>query len=94
MNIRNKIKVDFHLEDGCKQEDGEANVEWQPINFSIYDPLFYELVGEAVDSWLDENTIVKHFRYEVIFAHVIERDGAGAVHSEYFEKVYQESQSY
>lgn len=94
MTIRNKIKIDFHLEDGCDQEKGETYTQWEPLNFSIYNPLFYDLIGEAIDSWLDENTIAKNYRYEVIFSHVIEMDGAGAVTSEYFEQIHQESQSY
>ncbi len=59
MTIRNKIKIDFYLEDGCEQEKGEVNVEQQPLNFSIYDPLFYELIDDAVSSWLEGNKIVK-----------------------------------
>jgi len=31
MAIRNKIKVDFYLEDGCSQEEGEVSISWQPI---------------------------------------------------------------
>ena len=93
MGVRNKIKVDFYLEDGCSQEEGEANVSWQPINFSIYSDIFIDLISEATDQWLSENTIEKNMVYEVIFAHEIERDGGGAVVGEYFEPIYIEQQT-
>ena len=93
MNIRNKIKVDFYLEDGCSQEAGEANTSWQPINFAIYNILFIGLINEAIEEWLNDNTIKKHVMYEVIFAHVVERDGVGAVMGEHFEPIYQESKA-
>ena len=93
MAIRNKIKVDFFLEDGCSQDEGEASTRWKPINFEIYSELFPELISLAIDEWLSENMIAKHVVYEVIFAHVVERDGGGAVLGEYFEPIYQEKQS-
>lgn len=93
MSIRNKIKVDFFLEDGCSQEDEEVSTHWQPINFSIYSSLFPELIEDAMNEWLSENTMKKHYIYEVIFAHVVERDGGGALLGEHFEPIYQESQS-
>jgi len=94
MTIRNKIKINFYLEDGCKQEKGETNTQWEPLNFPIYNPLFYDLVGETIDYWLSENTVKANTTYEVIFSHVIERDNSGAVTSEYFEQIYQESETY
>ena len=92
MNIRNKILVDFYLEDGCSQEEGEVNTSWKPINFSIYSTLFIELIGDAIAEWLSENTIENDIAYEVIFAHVVEHDGGGAVVGEHFEQIHQESQ--
>ncbi|MCP5008301.1 MAG: hypothetical protein GY941_30860 [Planctomycetes bacterium] len=89
--IRNKIKVDFFVEDGCSQDEGEASSHWQPINFAIYSELFPELIQEAIDEWLHANTIAEHTAYEVIFAHVIEQDGGGAVLGEHFEPIYTES---
>jgi hypothetical protein len=91
--IRNKIKVDFFVEYGCLQSDGEANANWQPINFSIYSELFPQLINEAIDQWLSDNTIGNNVLCEVIFAHVIERDGGGAVVGEYFEPIHTETQS-
>lgn len=91
--IRNKIKVEFYLDNGCSQENGEVSTCWQPINFSIYNSLFPDLINEAIDQWLSDNTVSQHVTYEVIFAHVIERDGAGAVVGEYFEPIYVEAQA-
>jgi hypothetical protein len=88
--IRNKIKVEFFLEDGCSQDEGEVSRHWQPINFSIYSTIFYELIEIAMDEWIEDHTIKKNIVHEVIFAHFIERDGAGAVTSEYFEPIYSE----
>lgn len=58
--IRNKIKVNFFLEDGCDQEQGEASSHWLPINFSIYSELFHELISNAIDEWLTNNNIEKN----------------------------------
>lgn len=52
--IRNKIRVCFFLEDGCRQEDDEASAHWEPINFQIYNNLFLELVQDVIDQWLLE----------------------------------------
>lgn len=90
--IRNKILVNLYLEDGCTQEDGEVNISWLPINFAIYSDLFQELIQTSIDAWLGENEVENNFMYEVIFAHVVEHDGAGAVTSEYFEPIYHERQ--
>lgn len=92
MTIRNKVKVIFFVEDGCKQEDDEASAHWETINFSIYHELFPALIQEAIDQWLIENTIEQHVTYEVIFAHEIERDGGGAVVGEWFEAIHTEKQ--
>lgn len=92
--IRNKVLVCFYVENGCNQDKGEASAEWTPVNFPIYDELFLEMIRDAIDEWLDQNVIRKNTRYEVIFAHVIERDGAGAVTSEYFEPVSLEHQEW
>ncbi|MCP5004958.1 MAG: hypothetical protein GY941_13640 [Planctomycetes bacterium] len=89
--IRNKIIVNFFIEDGCSQDEGEASSHWQPINFSIYSDLFPELIQEAIDEWLSDNTIAEHTAYEVIFAHVIDHDGGGAVLGEHFEPIYTET---
>jgi len=90
--IRNKIRVEFFLEDGCSQEEGEVGTSWQPINFSIYSSLFIDLITEAIDEWLSENTVNVHVTHEVIFAHVIEHDGGGAVVGEFFDPIYEETQ--
>ena len=90
--IRNKIKVEFFVEDGCSQSEGEASSHWQPLNFAIYSELFPQLIQEAIDGWLSENVIDKNVAYEVIFAHTVEHDGCGAVVGEYFEPIYTETQ--
>ncbi len=92
--IRNKIRVSFFLEDGCNQEAGEASAHWAPINFQIYSNLFPELIQEAIDQWLADNTITHNCSHEVIFSHVVDRDGAGAVVGEYFEPIWHESQTW
>lgn len=92
--IRNKVKVCFFVEDGCKQEDDEASAHWEPINFQIYNNLFPELIQEAIDQWLADNTITHNCTHEVIFAHVVERDRGGAVVGEYFEPILHESQNW
>ena len=89
--IGNKVLVNFLLEDGCSQEEGEVNLSWTPINFRIYSHLFTELIEQACDEWVDGCVMSPDRCYEVIFIHRIERDGAGAVHSEYFEPIYEES---
>ena len=92
--IRNKIKVCFFVEDGCKQEDDEASAHWEPINFQIYSSLFPELIQEAIDQWLVDNEIGSSVTHEVIFAHVVERDRGGAVVGEHFEPVLHEQQAW
>lgn len=92
--ISNKILVRFYVEEGCSQDEGEASVEWAPINFFIYSDLFPDLIREAVDEWLDKNIIRNGTRYEVVFAHVRELDGAGYLTSEYFEPVLEEQQDW
>ena len=92
MCIRNKIKVELYLDDGCSQEAGEVSTSWQTINFSIYSDLFTDIISEAISEWLGDNNVEKNTMYEVIFAHVVEHDGGGAVMGEYFEPIYRESQ--
>lgn len=87
---KNKIIVDMYLEDGCKQEDGEVNIAWKPINFMIYDDLFFDLINEAIQEWLSEHKLVIHQLNEVIFQHIVEHDGAGACMGEYFEAINHE----
>lgn len=87
----NKIIVEFFLEEGCKQELGEVNISWNPINFGIYNDLFIDLIKEAIDEWLSEHTLRTYLHYEVIFKHVVEHDGAGACAGEYFEPIYSET---
>lgn len=94
MTIRNKISVCFFVEDGCSQAEDEASAHWEPINFKIYDDLFLDLIKEAIADWLAENEIGEGITHEVIFAHCIERDGAGAVMGEYFEPVLHERQEW
>ena len=90
--IRNKIRVVFFLEDGCSQEEGEVGAHWTPINFAVYSDLFPELIKLAIDEWIDDNPMVVHTEYEVIFAHVIEHDGGGAVLGESFVPIHTETQ--
>lgn len=92
MQIRNKVIVNLHLEDGCKQEDDEVTISWTPINFSIYSDLFPEIIKSSIYDWLADNEIGERYYHEVIFAHCMEYDGAGAVTSEYFEPVFHERQ--
>lgn len=91
MTISNKVIVTFWLDSGCSQEDGEVSIAWQPVNFAIYDRLFVDLIYEAADEWLSENTLKSEVPYEVLFKHVMEHDGAGACHSEYFSPISEES---
>ena len=90
--IRNKIRVEFFLQEGCSQEEGEVGISWSPINFAIYSSLFIDLIAEACDEWLSDNDVEVNESYEVIFAHVIEHDGGGAVVVELFEPIYVETQ--
>lgn len=92
--IRNKIRVSFFLFEGCSQEDGEVSAHWEPINFQIYSKLFPDLIQDAIDEWLADNTITHDRKHEVIFSHVVDRDGAGAVVGEYFEPIWHESQNW
>ncbi len=80
--IRNKIKVDFTSD--------EAN--WIRINFSIYNEILPELIEHAINKWLNDNIIAENTRYEVIFAHTIERDECGVAIDQYFEPIYTETQ--
>ena len=90
MAISNKIVVHFYLEDGCSQKDGEVSISWKPMNFMIYSELFPELIQIAIDAWLSDNELAVNTVHEVIFAHVVEHDGAGAVTCEYFEPIVHE----
>jgi hypothetical protein len=83
----NLILVHAYLESGCSQEEGEVSVSWKPINFMIYSPLFQGMATDAADEWLDTFKMEPETHYEAVFKHVVERDGAGAVHSEYFVPV-------
>jgi hypothetical protein len=83
----NLILVHAYLESGCSQEEGEVIVSWKPINFMIYSPLFQSMATDAADEWLGTFTMKPETPYEAIFKHVVESDGAGAVHSEYFARV-------
>lgn len=85
--MSNLILVHAFLEDGCSQAEGEIMVSWKPINFMIYSPLFQDMATEAADEWLSTFEMKVEEHYEAIFRHVVESDGAGAVHSEYFERV-------
>lgn len=87
----NKILVEFFLEEGCKQEDDEVNTSWKPINFMIYDDLFFDLIKEAMSEWLSDHKLQNYQLHEVIFKHVVERDGGGACTGEYFEPIYHET---
>ena len=87
----NLILVCAYLEDGCSQEDGEVLVSWKPINFMIYSPMFQGMATDAVDEWLRTFKMMPETPYEAVFMHVVESDGAGAVHSEYFVPVKMEA---
>lgn len=88
--MENLILVHAHLEDGCSQADGEVMVSWKPINFMIYSPLFQGMATDAADEWLSTFTMEPETHYEAVFKHVVESDGAGAIHSEYFARVEME----
>lgn len=83
----NLILVYAYLESGCSQEDGEVSVSWKPINFMIYSPLFQDMATDAAAEWLGTFKMAPETQYEAIFKHVVESDGAGAVHGEYFAPV-------
>lgn len=87
---RNKVLVSLWLEEGCSQDEGEVQRRWHPINFSIYSTLFQDMVNQAVDNWLAENTMRTEIEYELIFQHVHEHDGGGALTDEYFEPLHVE----
>ena len=82
---KNKMLVNLWLDQGCSQKDGEVSISYAPINFLIHSPLFIDMINEAVAAWLSENEIPNEHDCELIFQHVIEHDGAGATHTEYFE---------
>lgn len=86
----NKMLVDLWLEAGCSQEEGEVSISWRPINFSIYSDLFQDMIRGAVDEWLAENKLPTEQRYELIFRHVVDHDGGGAVLDEHFELIHEE----
>lgn len=88
--ISNKVLVTFFAESNDSQSNGEVSTSWTPINFPVYHEMFPELIQEAIDEWLADNTIQPMVVYEVIFKHVIERDSGGAVLGEYFEPIVQE----
>ncbi len=87
----NKVIVDMFLGEGCKQELDEVNIAWQPINFMLYDDLFFDLIKEAIQEWLSAHKLVVYQLHEVIFHHVVEHDGGGACVGEYFEAIYHET---
>jgi len=86
----NKIMVDLILPDGHSQEDGEVDIRWKPINFWIYSELFPEMISEAVDQWLSENKLEVGVEHELIFQHIVEHDGGGALMDEHFEIIWHE----
>lgn len=88
MSIRNKVLVSLFLEEGYKQEDDEVTTSWRPLNFDIYSDLFPDLIQEAVDQWLMDNTLTVNVAHEVIFAHAVVHNGAVA--DEHFEPIYHE----
>lgn len=83
----NLILVYAYLESGCSQQEGEVLVSWKPINFMIYSPLFQSMAEEAAAEWLGSFTMEPEKKYEAIFMHKIESDGAGAILGEYFSRV-------
>lgn len=87
---KNKVLVSLWLEDGCSQDEGEVTRSWHPINFSLYSGLFQDMVYEAVDNWLSDNTMRVEIEYELIFQHIREHDVGGALTDEYFEILHVE----
>lgn len=83
----NLVLVHLWLEDGCSQDDGEVSIHWKPVNFMIYSDMFPSMIYEAVAEYLSEITLLHEDLKEVLFRHVVERDGAGAVLGEWFEPV-------
>lgn len=92
MAISNKVLVTIFLEEGHKQDDDEYDARWRPINFDIYNPLFLDLVDEAISNWLGDHQLKHNHAYEILFKHIVEHDGGGAVTSEYFEPIHHETQ--
>ena len=88
MSIRNKVRVCLYLQDDCSQEGGEVSIFWEPINFMIYSDLFPEIISISIDDWLGDNAIDKRCQYELIFEHIVEHDGAGAITCEYFQAIH------
>lgn len=62
-------------------------ISWKPINFMIYSDLFQNMATESAEEWVGTIKMEHETLYEAIFKHVVEHDGAGAVHSEYFALV-------
>ena len=87
---KNKVLVNLWLEDGCSQEEGEVGRSWSPINFSIYSDLFPDMIYEAIEEWLSNNTMRTEIEYELILEHIQDHDGGGALTNEYFTVLHTE----
>lgn len=88
--MRNKIVAHLYLPHDCSQKDDEFERSWSPINFMIYDPLFFDMVEEALQGWASEHEMRHEWVYELIMEHVIDRDRVGAVTGEYFTLIHSE----
>lgn len=85
MSIKNKVVVNLWLEDDCDKDTDGPIIHWSPMNFSIYNKLFIDMIYETVDQWVSENEMITEKQYELILQHIVEYDGAGACTGEHFE---------
>ena len=89
MASKNKFIVNFWVESGNNPKE-EVDVSWKPINFEIYSDLFPDMIKEAVNNWIEEHDLNIEQQVEVIFEHIREYDGAGALMDEYFTPIHSE----
>jgi hypothetical protein len=80
----NIVLVHLHLEEGCSQDEDEVDIQWKPVNFMVYSDLFQDMIYEAVDEYLSDITLKTNEFREVMFKHIVDRDGGGAVLGEWF----------
>ena len=88
----NKIIVNIFLASGHSQKDGEVEISWHPINFSLYSDLFPVMVKDSVDDYLSNNKLEFDADYEIIMSHMMEFSQDGfSVTAEWFEPIYVDS---
>lgn len=84
----NLVLVHLWLESGCSQDDGEVSISWKPVNFMVYSDMFPEMIYEAIAEYLSTITLRHEELKEVLFSHVVDQDGAGAVLGEWFSPTH------